>query len=233
MITFLLYAAVVLPRLSITGAQAIREMERMYASLHSYSDTGILSAGDQTIRFRTVYQAPGKMYFEYKQKGELVYFCAPGVKGFEKQDPVFPSKPSVRKPTWMADSYLLGQTERDSLSLTIAGFTGISRGTAYEVPTMLYPPAVGVAFHDLKAPKIVRRERIAGERCYVVQAEDATLWIGIQTHALRKLQRAGSDGPETFVYRPQLNPKVDPRFFIFRHPTGRMTVAPLSRPVGK
>jgi len=70
---------------------------------------------------------------------------------------VLPDK-DVLTPTWMADAFINGKAEQDSLELEIAGFTGVSRSIAYNIPTMLSSDAASRQSHNLKWAEIVRKE---------------------------------------------------------------------------
>ena len=202
----------------ITATQVIRRMEDMYARLRSYSDTGVYTSGRTRITFKTFYKAPGKMYFEFTNGAATYYFCAGGKRGVPPPFPDLPRDKDSRKPTWLADAYINGEVERDSLELEIAGFTGVSRSTAYNIPTMLFPEAGGRRFHDQKGAQIAGKERVGSEVCYVIKGEDQTLWVGTHTFTLYKLEEPSGSRTETTTYLPKLNPRIADGQFVFRRP---------------
>jgi len=191
-------------------------MEGMYAHLHSYRDTGYQEGGDESIKFETAFVAPGKMYFRYSAGGDTDYFCAPGVMGFPAAQPEIGMQAATR-PTWMATASINGKAEKNSLELEIAGFTGISRSTAYNVPTMLFPSYAGRRFDELTNPVVAGTQRVNGVECMIVDGKESKLWIGKQNLALYKVKDKDIDNSMT-VYKPELNPKISDKVFVFRQP---------------
>jgi len=202
--------------LRASGLPIVRRMESMYARLKSYSDTGM---GPRGITFKTVYEAPGKFYFWYS---EGWYICANGRMGKELTHAGdLPVREADRKKGWLATAWVQGKVETDLLEFEIAGFTGISLATAYVVPTMLFPSYAGRVFSRMPQWQLLPSERYDGEMCYVVHSpdEDTTLWISQSRLALRKESESSLDGGhDVITYKPQLNPKVDERVFVFKRP---------------
>lgn len=191
-------------------------MEAVYSNLRSYSDTG---TGPNGITFRTYFEAPGKLFFEYKEGADTSFICAAGEKGYEVPEPGFPA-PTSKKLVWMADAFVLGSVERDTLELQIAGFTGISMGTAYNVPTMIFPEMAGRQFHESTDAKLLRTEKIAGQECYVVDSkkDETTLWIAVSTYALLKIEERSYPPTQVTTYSPVLNGKIPKGVFVFKPP---------------
>ncbi len=181
----------------------------MYSHLKSYSDEGAQDSKLQKITFKTVYKSPGKLYFQYTDTRKFL----------SKTDTwfLYSSGKKDLKGAWLANAYLFGKVEHKPLTLEIAGFTGISRGTAYLVPTMLFSGIGGRMFHDSKDAVVLRNETMGGESCYVVNSkkDNITLWISTKSLALRQVIELG----ETTTYKPRLNPKVDDKVFAFPAPT--------------
>ncbi|HWD41880.1 MAG TPA: hypothetical protein VG944_23775 [Fimbriimonas sp.] len=217
------------------GNEIIRQMEQKYAKLQSYQDVGEYTAIDEDLRsgrkfnvhlrFKTEFKAPAKLCFKFEDGKKSGVLCSKGQKGKATLDPDLAGviKPSNRT-VWLADSILSGKKERNSLELEIASFAGVSYGTAYNVPTMLFPKIGGRQFHDLQDAAIIGTEAFDGEKCYLVesQSRQETLWIGTKTLALRRIvERSPGEADEVTVYHPVFNPKIPDSVFKLSPPINR------------
>jgi len=101
--------------------------------------------------------------------------------------------------------------KEDSLSLAVAGATGVSGGSANTIATLLMPylwgdAPFGVSLANLRSPRLVAVETVDDVECYhVVGASHRDgqydLWLGTKDHLLRKLEYAVADSPQTELHR--------------------------------
>ncbi len=112
-------------------------------------------------------------------------------------------------------------TELSKLSDAIAGATGISDSAAFWVPTLLMPemiPSAGLIPEFTRAASTTRLpdEYIAGERCFVLRAQDGLayvhVWISMRDFLIRRLvhRNAGRDEVTTTDYTPQTDISLTP-----------------------
>jgi len=99
-------------------------------------------------------QGAWKFYFKFTEGSETNFICASGQK-----NPAYHGNAAGQ--AWLASAYVQGKVEQDTIELEIAGFTGISMGTAYNVPTMLFPGSGGFYFHDMKDAEVIRTEDLS------------------------------------------------------------------------
>jgi hypothetical protein len=229
-----------------SGHEIILRMEHTYANLRSYEDTGEFETTDLGfltgekhqihLRFKTEFKAPGKLYFRFQDGRMLGILCARGQRGKAKIDPelVGYMKPDDRI-QWLAETFFKGENalrkgekDRNSLELEIWSFTGVSFGTSYNVPTMIFPETFGRRFDEMQDAAIVGSETLEGEECYVVksQKERRTLWIGENSSALyRILKRIDGEPDRVTTYHPTLNPAIKDSAFKL-DPTSEMLLEP-------
>jgi hypothetical protein len=117
------------------------------------------------------------------------------------------------------------QIERKSMSLAIAGATGVSRASAHHISRLLMPDEVtGFSFgtdnwFDLTSPE---QEMVDGHACYKISgdyltgpSERISLWIDKESFLIRKVV----DNRATTIYSPQLNVPLDPTIFDYEPPS--------------
>jgi hypothetical protein len=91
---------------------------------------------------------------------------------------------------WQDDPH---HEEANSLSMAIAGATGISQGAAYEIPNLLMPEIVaGHGFERLGGLAYEGAEQREGVLCHVVSGHDrhqgaTRLWIGVDDWFVRTM----------------------------------------------
>lgn len=161
------------------------KMSHRYGTFSSYEDVGIVVS--------TIDRATGG---DIEKKPFKTFFARPRLFRFEWID-YFPWKDGRLYVIWSngraAFSYSQPDRyeEKESLELAIAGATGISRGAAYTIPTMLMNDRSGFTFTDLNNPKLANEEMFEGELCYHVTGRHSSgalydLWISKRDYLLRK-----------------------------------------------
>lgn len=192
--------------------EVVRTMFTAYARCRSYRDTGTFRDGRTTITFATRFRRPGRIFFEYVKGGERSAYWCQGVKRKVVDD--FPDLPVKKaKAALSADAWYANRQEFEpnrALGMTIAGFTGISRGTGNTVPNLLFPKEVGaVSLADMVD---LRYEGLATDRgvaCDVVfsKAHGTRAWIDHQRGLLRRVvEEIGSGEPEEITeYTPEID----------------------------
>lgn len=80
----------------------------------------------------------------------------------------------------------------ESLSMAVAGATGISSGSAHTIGRLLFPEVNGLSLMDLVGPFRKRERQFQGVTCYCIGAKHPRgptleLWIEKKTLLLRKL----------------------------------------------
>lgn len=145
--------------------------------------------------------------------------------------------PSYRRETWVASGYYGfspdPKVERDEpLSSVVAGFTGITHGTAHTVTGLLMPNEIsGLHFNEYKDARLIRSERFDGADCFVLESNTIKerLWIDKKSYALRKsveVSNLGTFGSsaipmivsKTTVFHPEFGIKVKQEEFEFVPP---------------
>ena len=112
-----------------------------------------------------------------------------------------------------------------SLDMAIAGATGVSAGSAHNVPRLLMPDKVsGWSWSQLTSPVVVGADIVDQVKCDRITGtaykdSQMTIWIGQADHLIRKLvQTATIDSQtDTFTttttYHPRPNAKLTARNF--------------------
>jgi hypothetical protein len=172
--------------------EVLHGMIALYASLHSYSDTGhvktkIASSGVIHRRwFSTLYQRPSSFRFTFfspHPHPQLGHIVTQHVVGFDGAEGYRVTKgPTDVEP-------LRSST---SLKLAIAGATGISSGAAHTISRLLLPQVEGMSLLDSVNPRFNDATEIDGAVCHSITAEfprggERELWIEKHTLLLRKV----------------------------------------------
>ena len=116
-----------------------------------------------------------------------------------------------------------------SLSLAIAGATGVSGGAAHLIPALLLPEAIaGSTLTVARDPKLAGEETLDGVSCLKVEfrgigERDSSAWLEKDTLLLRRLVEEttvqGSRVTTTTNYVPSLNPDLQASDFDFTPPS--------------
>jgi|GEM_PF-731431 len=167
------------PRLILT------KMAESYATCSSYQDTGVVETTYHEASGGRIEKMPFKLYFK---RPNLLRFewidYAPWKDGRMK---IVWSNGRETFSYWEPDSY-----EKDeSLSMGIAGATGISRGAAHTIPRMLLEEISGFVLTELTDLSLVGEEIFENEPCYRISGKHPSgdvyeLWIGKRDFLLRK-----------------------------------------------
>jgi thiol-disulfide isomerase/thioredoxin len=189
-------------------AQAILEaMGKAYAGCTSYRDSGsvettFLSEGGTrvaSLTFSTAFVRPDKFRFEYQEDD-----------GTRTRYIVWRNGADVR--TWWT---LKGEVTGKTLSLALAGATGVSSGTAHTVPVMLLPEEVSGASLTNYLENVERMEDsdVGGASCYALRGTHGTsrtaLWIDRRTHLLREIDQETQFDDFRTVRVTSYEPSVD------------------------
>ncbi len=205
-------SAVVYPQTKPTGREIINSMVAKYKSITSYQDSGETNVaqpepkiahlryitfqrpprpGETLVSFRTYFSQPNLFRFDWKRKES------------DRDSSVWFDGRDVYQ--WWTDtardkSFTLFRSKY--LDITLDEAAGKSSGAVFPIISMLVPKASVVSFDDLlqMAPTmtLTKEESVDGEMCYVISTDLSgapwTLWVGKQTHVLRKTRTVYSYG---------------------------------------
>ena len=192
---------------ALTPAQILETMAKTYASCRSYRDSGVVrtSYGAQLdmqlsdIAFTTAFVRPDRFRFEFTeaQPGTALRYI------------VWCNGEDVRRWWTIKDDDAPG-----SLSMAIAGATGVSRGAAHIVPRHLLPERIsGTSFADLKDARRLDDADLGSTPCLRVTGtlgrSVRTLWIDRETHVLRRLEDSFSSDEHRSVTTTDYTPVLD------------------------
>jgi outer membrane lipoprotein-sorting protein len=173
----------------------IQNMAERYAALSSYQDSGVVETVSEgalprrntDVFFKSYFTRPGKLRFEWMEYSSLSV--------------------SGRSVIWSdgskAFSFLGFKPEQveaeEDIGMAVAGATGISRGSAHTVPSLLINEIDGFLLTELTKLSLKREEVFEGEECYVVEGyhpngEAWQLWISKKESLLRKLRTKSTNG---------------------------------------
>lgn len=199
------------------GAKAnelIASVAEVYRSAKSYRDTGAITAFDADgeserdhVTFKTAYVRPGRFRFEWREP--------------------WPIDGTVRRVVWSdgRESRTWWQVplgddldeQEPSLELAIAGATGVSRGTAHAIPSLLLSPHVdGRSIKDLVRPRIERDTTLDQRRVWVVAGINGScllhVYVDQETLLILRIDESQSEDhgllDSTTTYRPELDPNI-------------------------
>jgi hypothetical protein len=111
----------------------------------------------------------------------------------------------------------------NSLSMALAGPTGVSGGSAMNIPSLLLADQLTSRFLFADTVAYVGEETIDGHRCHRVDirtpAWPETVFIDADTFLIRRLEQRGQY-PSTTSYEPKLDIELGPELFQFdpEHP---------------
>jgi outer membrane lipoprotein-sorting protein len=197
------------------------KMVSVYATCHSYADEGevrttFIGNSPRTVvrPFSTAYVRPSHFRFE---------FSDPDVNDRSSHYIVWRDESSIK--SWWS---IKPETRNfELLSLAIAAATGVSGGSAINVPSMLMSDLGD--FHriqSLSQLKLAGEEEVAGKPAFKIEGRDRqnkllTIWIDkdrfliLKIHETRKLERFEAE--QTTNYRPQINASISPKQLAFNH----------------
>jgi outer membrane lipoprotein-sorting protein len=196
-----------------TAHEIINAMVAQYKTISSYQDTGDVvvaqaepkialvrkisfqqppPAGDTLVSFRTYFHRPNMFRFDWKPKVS------------ERESSVWFDGSNVYR--WMPSTTARDKTftlfRSEDLDITVVWVERYSAGAVFPIISMLVAKTSVVPFdHELgmaSTMTVVKEERIDAEMCYVINTDLSgapwTLWVGKQTHLLRKTRTVYSYG---------------------------------------
>ncbi|MCX5770618.1 MAG: hypothetical protein NTZ09_10145 [Candidatus Hydrogenedentes bacterium] len=203
------------------AASVVKQMAQTYSACKSYRDSGTSvtkflgdTPHENKIQFKTAFRRPTDFRFEYNSEN--------GIMG----DRMIIHRDQTGTRTWWS----IGAGEQaTTLDMAIAGATGVSDGTAFNVPTMLFPEEVGGwSFTSREGwTALPDAEENGRPCCRVTRKEEKgdyeTIWIDKSTFLLMRIdERRTIDGKrgtfvteQTTLYRPEINvdiPDADLQF---------------------
>jgi len=149
-----------------TAKDIIIQMASVYKNCKSYSDTGLVKTvffmenAKSFITekpFSTAFVRLGKFRFEYTSK------FSPKSKSYRY---IIWAKGKNVRTWWDAKP---GIKKQVSLSMAIAGATGVSGGSSHTVPVLLMPKIGGQSFAKFKEGKRISDSLLNGTMCYRIQ----------------------------------------------------------------
>ena len=183
-----------------TPEQLARKMAEQYSSISSYQDYGVVETIEKSGRRRT------NLSFK-------TYFTRPRLLRFQWVDHTALSAPG-RSIVWYDGRQAYGYhayepdkvEKEESLSMAVAGATGISLGSAHTVPALLTTEIGGFTLRDLEKLTLSGQERFEGEDCYILKGNHPNgdtyeLWVSKSDYLLRKLREPSTDGFDETTYR--------------------------------
>ena len=192
------------------------EVVNAYRSLTNYTDTGEYECIDdgkvlQESEFRTAYAANGDLLFEYAD--ELS-------NGFKASYALSKSGDRVQA----MSGHDSEPEEYQDISLAVAALTGVTSGTAHNVPTLLLG-LEGKDVFTLANLKIAGEDRLPdGTVCIRLQGkgffgDDEIIWIGKDDLLIRKIEVVkDAKNREATGYHPRTDVTPSPEDLAFRRP---------------
>jgi hypothetical protein len=172
---------------SKSAAALLHAVVARYETARTYQDTGrsteVLRPDDDThvqrsnISFQTAFERSGGFLFDYTQTPEAFFPPTRGVVWRQSEGPAR---------VWWTQG---PPVEEKTIEMAIAGFTGVSGATAYNVPAMLF--GLGSPWDERLPFRIEGEETVGGVVCQRVggHTDDRTVtfWIGKRDHSLRRI----------------------------------------------
>lgn len=193
----------------LTTREILSRMRDVYANCTSYRDEGKVISRFEEISFATVFERPSSFRFEYKRSG-----------GRSDHYIIWRTSPGDARSWWT----IRPETREATMSLAIAGATGVSAASSHNIPRLLMPDEVSgfsFALDNWVDPSAPEEETVSGRLCYKLSghyplspATSLILWVDKETFLVRKVFSNGA----TVTYFPQLNVPIDQATFQFQPP---------------
>lgn len=170
----------------ITANYLMLKVEEIYSSAISYRDTGIVSTKYITDEykldekpFKTTFNRSGLYRYEYYKIGD------------ENSRYIIHRDENMVVKTWRGNT----EETKESLSLAIVEASGISSGSAFNIPSLLMPVELGFKniLRILENIEIIESESIEGNDCYkltgnIYNMETIyTIWIQKNNFLIRRI----------------------------------------------
>lgn len=181
-------------------AGILQESADAYAHLRTYSDTGVVSEtpdyGD--LAFETTFERPDHVRFAFKDGHPFVLLRFFTIEHILRSN-------GQRVTTWTisTDQDSVERIE-PSLASGVAGATGVSRGSAHHIATLLMPhlwdaEAFGSSVLALAQPKLMEDASIDGIVCRHVsgmlkRGTSIDIWIARSDHLVRRIETRYAGG---------------------------------------
>ena len=206
---------------ALSAPEILKRMVDTYATCDTYSDSGTvetvyhLEGGEKEKvekQFSTAMIRPDRFRFEYtdSERPKSRYLI------WRKGD-------DVR--TWWD---VTKKNERPkTLSLALAGATGVSGGSAHKIPALMMPNEIGGrTLKNLKRPKLDDEQKLDDKDCFVIDAQFANqpikIWIDKTRLLVLRIDQTSTyddfSTVETTLYEPKVNEDVDEDQLIFDPP---------------
>jgi hypothetical protein len=180
----------------VDARDVLHRTAAVYASLTSYVDTGMVTtriAKSRLLRrtvFSTLYQKPSLFRFTFfvpHPHPTVSHIVTEHTVGFDGSESYCFTKRSEDREASKSIT---------SLSLAVAGATGISSGSAHTIGRLLLPEVRGASILDLLNPRFNGDTEIDGIVCYSITAQhpkigERELWVEKESSLLRKVLRSG------------------------------------------
>ncbi len=203
---------------NLNADEILKKTQEAYANCKSYMDTGYVRTvfmdknGKETnirkLIFSTSYVRPDKFRFEY---GERIADETQGVYIIWKNG-------EKLKTYWS----LKGEQIPESLSMAIAGATGVSGGSAHTIPRLLIAEVKGKLVTLVQNPVLLNESRDDnGVMCYLIKLDkNRTIWIQKETFLISRIQEFSEfdtfNTKSVTAYNPEVNVNIPDKYFIFR-----------------
>lgn len=199
----------------LTADKILIKTNEVYAKCKSYKDNGsvrtVFLNKDGTKKFitkkvfNTIFIRPDKFRFEYAKKeadelqGNYIVF----------------QNGKILKTFWT----IQGERVPQSLSMAIAGATGVSSGTAHNIPTLLISDVAGRKITNIQNPIFLKEAKgDDGKIYYLIKSgkkrknRSLVLWIQKETFLITKIEATTSldkfDTQTVTIYQPEIDIKI-------------------------
>jgi hypothetical protein len=193
----------------LTARDILSRMRDVYANCTSYRDEGKVVSRFEEISFATVFERPSSFRFEYRRSG-----------GRSDHYIIWRTSPGDARSWWT----IRPETRSVSMSLAIAGATGVSAASSHNIPRLLMPDEVGgfsFALDNWVDSTAPEEETVSGRLCYKLSGHyplsptsPVSLWVDKETFLVRQVFSNGA----TVTYSPQLNVLIDQATFQVQPP---------------
>lgn len=206
----------------LSAQEILERTAKAYAECASYRDTGVVrivyleGGGERTEErpFATAFVRPDRFRFEYDETSVL---------GARRRYIVW--RLGNRVQTWW--DVKPGVQAQGSLSLALAGATGVSGGSAHAIPALLLPGEVkGRRLTDMTDIRRVADANVGGADCYCIEGRYAdmprTVCVDRGTFLVRRIEFEESfpnfRTHETTTYEPSIDEPVPQELLAFDPP---------------
>jgi len=198
----------------------LERMARAYGSVKSYADSGVVyeyrngAREEASINFRIHYARPGHLRFEMTDNI--------GSSHFPEDYRVLWSYGNATYSWWQ--SYPQIQTSRD-VTTAIAGFTGISRRSVHNIPSLLQTNFGWQEYlYKISSPRVVGEEVFEQIDCYRIEGEGKgerrfEIWVGKSDSLVRKVRTTYPTFSSEEIHRGiAINQPISPEMLSFSPP---------------